>query len=56
MNKVYAHKFPDGQVVCYADNLAMQRVAVFPSHYSNKPTKRNKYVVINCFKYLLEWI
>lgn len=56
MIAVYAHKFPDGQVVCYADTLAMRRVAVFGRDLSNKPTKRNKHVTINCYKYILEWI
>lgn len=56
MYTVYLHKFHDGEVVAYADNLAMRRLAKWPSDYSNKPTKRNKYVMINCWKYAIEWI
>jgi hypothetical protein len=36
---------PDGTTKC-----------VFPSDHSRKPTRRNKYVRVNCFTYRIEWV
>lgn len=55
MITLYLHKFHDGEVVAYADPLSMKRVAKWSKDIS-KPTRRNKYVTVNCFKYLVEWI
>jgi hypothetical protein len=33
-----------------------EHVATFPSHLSNKPDYRNKYVTINCVDYILKWV
>lgn len=41
----------------YKDKAATEKFARFPWYYTkSKPTKKNKYLTINCFKYLLEWI
>ena len=31
-------------------------VSVFRWYRGNQPTKRNKYITINCFKYKLNWL
>lgn len=56
MHTIYAHKFHDGEVVLYADKLAMRRLAKFSRDASNKPDKRYKYVTLNCWRYKLEWL
>lgn len=28
----------------------------YPWHFKSKPTKRNKYLTLNCFKYLVKWV
>lgn len=28
----------------------------FPWHYKRKPTKRNKYVTLNCYKWRIVWV
>ena len=43
-------------VVIYSDNRAQNKVCVYRWDLSNKPTRRNKYVMYNCFRYKLEWI
>ena len=39
----------------YADADCTRPVARFPWHYSNKPTRRNRYVTVNCARYALAW-
>jgi hypothetical protein len=56
MITVYAHKFHDEEIRIYSDKLGMKRMAIFPNHLSNKPSKRNKYIMLNCYRYKLEWI
>jgi hypothetical protein len=29
---------------------------VFPADHSHKPTRRSKYVRVNCFTYRIEWV
>lgn len=43
-------------VVIYRDNQAQDKSCVFRWDLSNKPTRRNKYVTVNCFRYKLQWI
>lgn len=56
MITLYLHKFHDGEVVAYADQLGMRRIALWNKDYTNRPTKRNKYIMLNCNKYKIEWI
>lgn len=43
-------------VVLYADKEAKTKRGAFRWDLSNKPTRRNKFVNFNCFRYRLEWI
>jgi hypothetical protein len=43
-------------VQVYHDRECTQKYARWPWHYSSKPTKRNKAVTINCFRYRLVWV
>ncbi len=51
--------FPNSKkedVQIYRDRQAKIPFARFTWGMKNTPTKRNKYVTLNCFKYNLEWI
>lgn len=54
--KRYAPNAKKFDVVIYSDAQAQRTKCVFSLYLSNKPTRRNKYVTINCFRYKLEWI
>ena len=43
-------------VCIYGDANCTQFMGRFPHYYSNKPTRRNKYVTLNCCRYNLIWI
>lgn len=43
-------------VVIYNTTNTVEPIARYPWFYSNKPTRRNKWVTINCVKYRLEWL
>lgn len=55
MLSIYAQKSDDGSVILLDFNTK-EKVATYPSHLSNKPTKRNKYVMFNCYRYNLVWV
>ncbi len=55
MITVFAKKLPNGDVQIYHDKECTQKFALFQSHFSSKPTRRNKYVTLNCYRYNLEW-
>lgn len=48
-----ARKNADGSVSVF-DTDGTQK-ATFDRDLSNKPTRRNKYVTLNCFRYALTW-
>jgi hypothetical protein len=50
---VKAYKDSGGSVTLYLDN---KQVAYYLPEYTNKPTKRNKHITLNCFKFKLEWV
>lgn len=54
--KSFAPNAKKFDVAIYSDKQAQNKKCVFRWDLSNKPTRRNKYVVINCFRYKLEWI
>lgn len=60
METLYARKHYIGtiryEVQLFKDKECTERVARFPSHLSNKPTKRNSWTVVNCAKVALEWL
>ena len=43
-------------VQVYHDKECTRPYARFPWYYSNIPTRRNKYVTLDCFRYKLEWV
>jgi hypothetical protein len=48
-----AYKHSNGDVFVYHKG---ELIGKFPSHYSNKPKKKHKYVTINCTKFSLRWV
>jgi hypothetical protein len=54
---LWAQKMPDGSVALRERPEAGGRVvSTHPAHYTNKPTRRNRWVMHNCFRYRLAWI
>ena len=52
-----AHGLGDKQdVVLYADKECTRQKARWPWHLSNCPTRRNKFVTLNCWRWKLEWL
>jgi len=43
-------------VVVYKDKQCSNVFARIPWHYTSKPTRRNKYITLNCYKWRLEWV
>jgi hypothetical protein len=44
-------------VIIYHDRKCRRFYANFPWFYNpSKPTRRNRYVTINCFRYRLVWV
>jgi len=44
-------------VVVYHDRHCRSFFATFPWHYyKSKPTRQNRYVILNCFRYRLIWV
>jgi hypothetical protein len=43
-------------VVAYRDQGKTEVACRWPWYYSNKPTKRNKTVMMNCYRWNIEWI
>lgn len=54
--RVYGFKNQDKSVTIFTDKDKTNKIAVFPADYSSKPSKKNKYVMLNCYKYRLIWI
>jgi hypothetical protein len=52
----YAYLEKDGAVTIYKDELGKNVFCRFNKHHSNKPTKRNKKIVLNCWTWQLNWI
>jgi len=48
------HQHQDVQI--YRDRRAKKRFARFGWFMSNCPTRRNKYVTLNCYRWRLEWL
>ena len=43
-------------VVIYADSKATQHKARIEWHNASKPTRRNRYINLNCYRWRLEWL
>ena len=43
-------------VQIFRDKAATKHAGTFLFDHSNKPTKRNKYVMLNCYRWKLVWI
>ncbi|MBX9839905.1 MAG: hypothetical protein K2X69_16505 [Silvanigrellaceae bacterium] len=54
--RVYGFKNKDKSVAIFTDKEKSTQIAIYPADYSSTPTKRNKYVMLNCYKYRLIWI
>lgn len=52
----YAPNQKEFDVAIYSDKLAQHKKCVIRWDLSSKPTRRNKWLTINCFRYRLEWI
>lgn len=52
MQIVCCVKHKDKSVDCWLNGRV---IAHFPAHYTNKPDKRNRRVIINCNTYLINW-
>jgi hypothetical protein len=62
---VYLEKIPTGDklarkndysIIVWADQEKTERKAIIPWYHSNKPDKRNKYLMINCYRWRIEWL
>lgn len=51
-----AHKKRKRDVVIYEDSKATQRKARIAWHEFRKPTRRNRYINLNCYRWRLEWL
>jgi hypothetical protein len=51
--EVYAEKQSNGDVIISRANG--KHFATYPWSYENKPTQRNKYITLNCYKWRLIW-
>lgn len=54
LKTLYATKQKDGGVTIYKPNGSI--ACKFEPWRSSKPTRRNKYFTLNCWKYKLEWL
>lgn len=52
----YAPHQKEFDVVLYGDKAGTIKKGVYRWDLSSKPTRRNKFVNFNCFRYRLEWI
>lgn len=52
---IYLKKMPNGDVNAYTDELCTGLVCTFPVEYKSTPTRRNKYVTINTYRYAVCW-
>lgn len=52
----YAYKEKDGHVTIYDDDLGKSVVGQYKNYMTNKPTKRNKRIVMDCWTFNLQWI
>jgi len=51
-----AHKKRKRDVMIYTDRSATQLKARIAWHEFRKPTRRNRYITYNCYRYRLEWL
>lgn len=49
-----AQKQTTGAVHIY--NTFGKREAIFPKHHMHKPTRRNHYLSLNCYRWQLRWL
>lgn len=54
VSKAAARRLLDVQI--YRDRARRRKFARFPWHYSNKPTHRNRYITLNCYRWKLHWL
>lgn len=53
---IFAYKEENGDIIIYKDELGKNVFCKIPNYHSNKPTKRNKRIVLNCWTWQLHWI
>ena len=54
MLTLYAKKLDGGSVTLQDENGIIK--CEFQKYHSSKPTKRNKYITYNCYRYKLVWL
>lgn len=52
----YAPNAKKSDVVVYRDAGCKRMFCRFPWYFSNKPTRRRKTVMLNCFYWALNWV
>ena len=54
-NSRWANPKQQQDVVIYSDRKCRQFYCRIPWHYSTRPTRRNKYITLNCYRWRLVW-
>ena len=54
-NPDWANPQQQRDAVIYRDQACRQFFCRIPWHYSTRPTRRNKYITLNCFRWRLIW-
>ena len=40
----------------FAFDVSGELIGYWPTGHSQKPTKRNKFAMLNCYRYRIEWV
>lgn len=54
--KIHAPDAKKFDVVAYRDPAASKVACRWPWHYSSRPTRRNRWVMFNCFRWKAVWL
>lgn len=54
--KIHAVKEKSGEVNVFKDKSKLVKIATYPKNSTIKPTKKNKFLMVNCIRYKLSWI
>ena len=54
--ELYAIKEQDGGATIYRDKAATNIACHFPPWRSDCPTRRNRWLMLNCYKWRLVWL
>jgi hypothetical protein len=56
LKTLYAEKHKCGAVTIYHNKETATIACVFENDRASKPSKRNKYFTLNCWRYKLQWL